>query len=161
MLPDIREIARQQALSEIGSTIDPRWGFLAAGKGRFHNFFTRDATWAIAQSLSVDGNLSLPPEDLLNPAIRTIDTIAEFQSQFDILQGLMPGQSPHEVHDKHSPQDRLRELKKKGWPVKEDDKDCLSMVVYLADDATALTTIAADAVTTAIEKVKSKEDNNP
>lgn len=157
MSPDLREIARQQALSEIGSTIDPRWGFLAAGRGRFHNFFSRDAAWAIAQSLSVEGNLSLPPEYLLDPAIRTIDTIAEFQSPFDILQGLMPGQSPHEVHDRHSPQDRLQELKDKGWPVKQDNAGHLSMVVYVADDATALSAIAVDVVTTAIEKTKSKE----
>lgn len=159
MSPDLREVARQQALFEIGSTIDPRWGFLAAGKGRFHNFFTRDAAWAIAQSLSVEGNLSLPPKYLLTPAINTIDTIAAFQSKFDILQGLMPGQSPHEVHDKDSPQDRLQELKDKGWPVKQDDKARLSMVVYVADDATALSAIAVDVVTTAIEKTKSREES--
>lgn len=157
MSPELRRLARQQALAELGSTLDPVLGGLAAGKGRFQNHFLRDWAISVTQSLAVPSNYSLDPNLIISPGIKALQTAFAHRSEFDILNQKMPGELAHEVHTTHSPQARLMELEKDGWPVKVSQDGKRSMTVYYAKDANSLGIFAVERLLKAIQESDSAE----
>lgn len=151
MSPTTHYRLRAGALSDLPLISHPDWGLLASGAGRFTAYFGRDAAKSIILSLSKAGNADVP--QLLEAAMASQRTAARLQGKrFDPRTEEAPGKKPHEFHDYSSPQDRLEEMRRHGWPVYDHDDGALGMLYYGAGDATALFTISVAVVARALKR---------
>lgn len=136
MTPETVVAIRKKAVGYLLSSITEK-GIPAAVEGRFRNvIFTRDYAISGLLLLEKPQNGELPL--LLDGIRRSLETSASHQgTRFNPVTSETPGEMPHEIHDKDSPQDRLAEIKDNGGPVVEVNGH-LEMVTYWARDANAL-----------------------
>ncbi|MDP2672166.1 MAG: hypothetical protein Q8O68_01500 [Candidatus Daviesbacteria bacterium] len=152
MSPEKARVLRQDCLAEIPDLIDEGLGIKASGgsQDRFRNtHYGRDAYISIIMGLSEPQNGSL--QLLLRAAIQTQRLAASLQGrEFNSATEEAPGKKPHEFHNGNSPQLRLLEMRKRGWPVYELGDGRLGMLYYGSGDATPLFNISVAVVYRAI-----------
>lgn len=127
---------REQAINLVPQTIDRTQGTIkASDDGRYAALYGRDAADSITQVLPHPENHHIP--GLLAAAVRTIEVLNLHRGQKSVAEtGEAAGRAPHEIWTEDSPQDRLKELKAGGLPVRVNPQDRFSMINYFGGDTT-------------------------
>src|SRR4030042_3382570 len=146
---------RRAAITDLPRIIDAEFGILASGEGRYKVFFCRDATKSIILFLSRDQKEI--NSQLLEAAIRSQETAIAYEgNKFDARTEEAPGKKPHEIHTRRAPQERLADLKDKGWPVFTYPDGSLGMINFFTNDATSLFNISVAVIYSVIKKQNPK-----
>lgn len=153
MSPEVEVVQRRKAFEELENLYNPQYGGYAAGIGRYEAVYTRDL--AITTKLILHRFHRLQPPVLgpsrLQPEIQifarrveeALDKIVSFQGKDrpseDLLNDESEGGILHEWRNVFTPRERLLELLKAGWPVRDRE-----MFYFGANDVTSrfITTVA-------------------